>query len=108
MIIERLGNEAEEQVSVASDVESIVTHYCKSCGQQYERNNGWLDILQPLLTLRLNRSSLYNCFYSILTNYIPKYVKSSIMFCDNIAVQMLLIGYKNDLGNVCILQGCSC
>ncbi len=36
------------------------------------QNNGWLEILQPMLALKLSKSELYNCFYALVTKYIPR------------------------------------
>ena len=72
---DKLGNEDEEKVSVVADLESIVTFFCKSRQETYTSDNGWLDILQPLISLNLGKSELYNCFYSILNKYVPRYVK---------------------------------
>jgi hypothetical protein len=38
----------------------------------YEKDNGWLEILHPLLTLKLKRNELYNLFSAILNRYIPR------------------------------------
>ena len=70
-MVDRLGNEEEDKVSIVSDLESIVTFYCKSRGVKYESDNGWMDILQVLLTLKMTRSEIYNSFYAILNKFIP-------------------------------------
>lgn len=69
---DRLGNEEEEKVSVVGDIESIITFFCKSRGETYKSDNGWLDILQPLLALKLSKSELYNCFYALTNKYITR------------------------------------
>ncbi|PVD26951.1 hypothetical protein C0Q70_12099 [Pomacea canaliculata] len=71
-VVDKLGNEEEDKVSIVSDLESIVTFYCKSKGQKYSSDNGWLDILQPLLAVKMSRSELYNCFYTLINKYIPR------------------------------------
>lgn len=71
-IVERLGNDEEDKVSVTSDVESILTFYCKNRNFQYHVNNGWIELLMPLLSLKLKRSDTYNLFEAIRDNYIPK------------------------------------
>lgn len=70
--VDKLGNDDEDKVSVVSDMESILTFYCKNRNLQYEPNNGWIDILLPLLSLKLSRSYTYNLFESIRDTYIPK------------------------------------
>ncbi|XP_065342943.1 TBC1 domain family member 23 isoform X2 [Cloeon dipterum] len=65
-------NEDEDKVSVISDFESILTCYCKSTKSKYEKGNGWIEILLPLLSLKLPRAETYNLFDSILHQYIPR------------------------------------
>ncbi|XP_048250832.1 TBC1 domain family member 23-like [Haliotis rufescens] len=71
-LVDKLGNEEEDKVSIVSDLESIVTFYCKSRGETYTASNGWLETIQPLLALKLSRAELYNCFYAIQNKYIPR------------------------------------
>ncbi|XP_072049181.1 TBC1 domain family member 23-like isoform X2 [Amphiura filiformis] len=70
--IDNLDNSEEEKLSLVSELESVLTFYCKSKNIKYESNNGWLDILGPLVALRLERADLYNCFYAVMTKYIPR------------------------------------
>jgi len=71
-LVDKLGNEEEEKVSVASDLESLVTLYCKSRDLHYEHSSGWLDILQSMLALKYNKADLYNVFYALHTCYVPR------------------------------------
>ncbi|XP_005181676.1 TBC1 domain family member 23 [Musca domestica] len=71
-MLERIGNDDEDKVSVLSDLESILTFYCKNRNLQYETDNGWIELLLPLLALKLNRSETYNLFEAIRDTYIPK------------------------------------
>lgn len=71
-IVEKIGNDDEDKVSVISDIESILTFYCKNRNLQYEKLNGWIELLLPLLSLKLKRSDTYNLFESIRDIYIPK------------------------------------
>ncbi|KAK6173494.1 hypothetical protein SNE40_016935 [Patella caerulea] len=71
-LVDKLGNEEEDKVSIVSDLESIITFYCKSRNIKYTSNNGWLDVLQPLLSQKLQKAELYNCFYAIVGKYIPR------------------------------------
>jgi hypothetical protein len=73
----KLGNEDEDKVSVISDLESILTCYCKSTKTKYEKGNGWIEILLPLLSLKLPRSETYNLLDSILHQYIPRLALTS-------------------------------
>ncbi|XP_037052214.1 TBC1 domain family member 23 [Bradysia coprophila] len=70
--VDKLGNDDEDKVSVVSDLESILTFYCKNRNLQYETNNGWIELLLPLLSLKLSRSYTYNLFEAIRDTYIPK------------------------------------
>ncbi|XP_018329978.1 TBC1 domain family member 23 isoform X2 [Agrilus planipennis] len=70
--VEKLGNDEEDRVSILSDLESILTFYCKSRNMKYEKNNGWIDILLPLLTLKVPRSTTYNLFEAIRDTFIPQ------------------------------------
>ncbi|XP_036327709.1 TBC1 domain family member 23 [Rhagoletis pomonella] len=72
VVVDRIGNDDEDKVSVISDLESILTFYCKNRNLQYESDNGWIDLLLPLLALKLNRCDTYNLFESIRDIYIPK------------------------------------
>lgn len=69
---DKLGNEEEEKVSVVGDLESIVTFFSKSRVESYATDNGWLDVLQPLLALKIGKSELYNCFYALSNKYITR------------------------------------
>ncbi|KAG8041880.1 hypothetical protein G9C98_007184, partial [Cotesia typhae] len=68
----KLGNDDCDKVSVLSDLESIVTFYCKSRGKKYETGNGWLELLGPLISLKLPRSATYNLFEAIRDVYVPR------------------------------------
>lgn len=70
--VDKLGNEEEDKLSVVSDLESILTFYCKNRSFKYESNNGWIELLLPLLSLKLSRSYTYNLFEAIRDTYIPK------------------------------------
>ncbi|XP_017875180.1 TBC1 domain family member 23 [Ceratina calcarata] len=71
-LVGKLGNDDEDKVSVVSDVESILTFYCKSKGKEYKRGNGWIELLGPLIALKLPRSATYNLFEAIIEFYIPR------------------------------------
>ncbi|XP_044255640.1 TBC1 domain family member 23 [Tribolium madens] len=69
--VSKLGNDEEDKLSVVSDLESILTFYCKSRNLSYEKNNGWIELLLPLLTLKVPRSTTYNLFEAIKDTYVP-------------------------------------
>lgn len=64
--------DTEEQLKALSKLESIVTFHCKNNDENYEKDNGWLELLHPILTLKLNKNETYNMFDAILKRYIPK------------------------------------
>ncbi|RWS06238.1 TBC1 domain family member 23-like protein [Dinothrombium tinctorium] len=70
------GNEYDKS-SVIKDVESIISTFAKRKEVTYYSNNGWLELLQPLLALKLPRNDVYNCFEAILEKFIPKYFVSN-------------------------------
>lgn len=70
--VSKLGNDEEDKLSVISDLESILTFYCKSRNISYVRNNGWIEILLPILTLKLPRAATYNLFEAIRDTYVPQ------------------------------------
>lgn len=79
--VERLGNDDTDKVAVLSDLESIITFYCKSKAVAYNKNNGWMELLLPLLHLKLPRSDTYNMFERIINCYVPKTcVKNGVPF----------------------------
>lgn len=72
IVVEQLLNDESEKVSILSDIESLITHFCKSHQTEYKRENGVLDLLKPLISLKLPRSELYNLFCSVKESYIPR------------------------------------
>lgn len=72
VFVDKLGNDEEDKLSVVSDLESILTFYCKNRSLRYESNNGWVELLLPVLSLKLSRSYTYNLFEAIRDTYIPK------------------------------------
>ncbi|XP_050506713.1 TBC1 domain family member 23 [Diabrotica virgifera virgifera] len=74
--VAKLGNEEDDRLSVISDLESIITFYCKSRNIQYVKNNGWLELLAPILTLKTPKSTTYNLFEAIIDTYVPQSSKT--------------------------------
>ncbi|XP_077440883.1 TBC1 domain family member 23 isoform X2 [Vanacampus margaritifer] len=71
-LIDQLQVSEEERSAVASDVEAVVTFYCKSRNISFTPDLSWPHLLKPLLGLRLARGDLYNCFYAIMNKHIPR------------------------------------
>lgn len=61
-----------ERADMVSDVESVITFYCKSRNISFTPELSWPHLLKPLLGLQLPRSDLYNCFYAFMNKYIPR------------------------------------
>ncbi|XP_063351494.1 TBC1 domain family member 23 isoform X1 [Pelmatolapia mariae] len=71
-LIDQLAVSEDERSEMASDVESVITFYCKSRNITFTPELSWPHLLKPLLGLHLPRSDLYNCFYAIMNKYIPR------------------------------------
>uniref|UniRef100_A0A1A7YVE5 TBC1 domain family member 23 n=3 Tax=Iconisemion striatum TaxID=60296 RepID=A0A1A7YVE5_9TELE len=71
-LIDLLEASEEERSEMVSDVESVITFYCKSRNITFTPELSWPHVLKPLLGLRLPRSDLYNCFYAVINKYIPR------------------------------------
>nr|AAI71406.1 TBC1 domain family, member 23 [Danio rerio] len=71
-LTDELGIPVEEGRDLVSDVESVITFYCKSRNVTFTPDLSWPHILKPLLGLQLSRKDLYNCFYAIMNKYIPR------------------------------------
>lgn len=79
--VKKLGNDDDDKLAVISDIESIITFYCKSKSIAYTSNNGWIELLLPLLSLKLPRADTYNLFEKIIKLYIPNgCVKNGVPF----------------------------
>jgi len=71
-LVERLGNDEEDQISVTSDLESLFTQYCKKRKVKYESSRGWMELVQPLIALRLEKEDIFKLFESLQAKYIPR------------------------------------
>ncbi len=68
----KLGNSEADRLTVTSDLESILTLYCKNRELPYESGNGWTEVLQLLSSLNVPKCRLYNVFFALTTKYIPR------------------------------------
>ncbi|XP_057193180.1 TBC1 domain family member 23 isoform X1 [Triplophysa rosa] len=71
-IIDQLGTAVDDGQDLVSDVESVITLYCKSRNVNFTPDLSWHHLLKPLLSLQLPCRDLYNCFYTIMNKYIPR------------------------------------
>ena len=74
VLVESLDNDEEDKVSIMSDLESLLTYYCKSHYVTYEPNNGLLEVLTPLISLNFPRNEMYSYFTAIIESFIPRWV----------------------------------
>ncbi|KAK3888097.1 hypothetical protein Pcinc_007835 [Petrolisthes cinctipes] len=72
LLVDKLGNEEEDKISVVSEVESVFTHYCKSRHLRYDTTRRWADIILPLLACRMPPDHLYLTFEQILEKFVPR------------------------------------
>lgn len=90
----------EERANMVSDVESVITFYCKSRNISFTPELSWPHLLKPLLGLRLPRSDLYNCFYAFMNKYIPRSESHFIK-----SIQWANWRLESDRHHVCLFQG---
>lgn len=69
-VLGSLGNPESDHVIVTSDLESVLTYFCKCREVKFVSTNGWTNVLQIMLVLDLPRAELYNMFYALTTKYI--------------------------------------
>ncbi|KAI6204024.1 hypothetical protein M3Y94_00624500 [Aphelenchoides besseyi] len=66
----------------AHELESLITLYCKRRQLEYESCNGWMHIMEVLLSMPFDLSTLFNVFYAITTKYIPRDTSQSAKTYD--------------------------
>lgn len=68
-----MGNCETDRLALVSTLEDVLTLYCKSREiVELEEGNGWGEIIQLLLVLKLDKAHLYNAFFAFTTKYIPR------------------------------------
>ncbi len=67
------GRGPSEVASAAESMELVITYYCKTRNIRYSPDCGWPELLVPMLALDMGRADLFNCFYAVMTKYIPRY-----------------------------------
>ncbi|XP_054169013.1 TBC1 domain family member 23-like [Oppia nitens] len=84
-LVGKLANTDDtERMAICSDIETIVTNFAKLNDMDYRTENGWLEVLEPLLTLKLKREDLFKVFESIQLKFIPKYYNCRLnSSCNN-------------------------
>ncbi|CAF4002774.1 unnamed protein product, partial [Rotaria sp. Silwood2] len=77
-LVRSLKINQDVEASKLSDIEAVITFYCKKYTENYEKGNGWIDILKPLITLEYkDRAELYALFANIRNRYIPRYCEAN-------------------------------
>nr|CAB3266834.1 TBC1 domain family member 23-like [Phallusia mammillata] len=66
-----------EKTNCISDAVAVITFYCKCRALKFTKGNGFVRVLKPLLALGFNRADLYNCFYAMMSRYVPRMDLSS-------------------------------
>ncbi|XP_046664875.1 TBC1 domain family member 23 [Homalodisca vitripennis] len=71
--VDKLGNDDEDKLSVLCDLESVLTFHRRSLGPTacYARGNGWVELLLPLIALKLPRDQTCALFQAVVSKYIP-------------------------------------
>ncbi|XP_077985076.1 TBC1 domain family member 23-like [Glandiceps talaboti] len=95
--VDKFNNSEEEKLSLASDLESVITYYCKCRDVTYCHGNGWLEIVGAFITLNLERSDLYNCFYALMSKFIPRDIKKESKSFN--LFRLLLLYHEPELCN---------
>ena len=68
--VERLAEPKRE--AAVMDMQLVIGFYCKSRSVRYTSDNGWAELLVPLAHVGMSRADMYNCFYALLSKYVPK------------------------------------
>ena len=86
-LVKSLDLSDSEQLAISSDVESIITTFSKVNNISYRQKNGWIEVIQPLIALKLTKEEVYCCFEVIVKKYVPKSfnVKSNDCFDESIS-----------------------
>ncbi|KAK0397666.1 hypothetical protein QR680_002209 [Steinernema hermaphroditum] len=74
-------NRVGDVISVP-ELESLVTLYCKRQNLEFSPGNGWIDVLEVLISVGFDSSTLYNVFFAITTKYIPRDLSSKAKVFD--------------------------
>ena len=70
-LVNALDDDEVEGLSIAGDIESVITTISKNTDVKYTHGNGWMELILPLISLRLKREEIYCCLEAILRKYIP-------------------------------------
>ena len=68
--VDKLAEDKRE--AAVMDMQLVIGFYCKSRSVRYSSDSGWAELLLPLAFVGMSRADMYNCFYALLSKYIPK------------------------------------
>ena len=71
---EDLDDNADKYTNLQTEVEAIITLFCKKNNLTYSSQDDWSDLLAPLLLCNFLRCDLYNIFEALLTTFIVRLV----------------------------------
>ena len=71
-LVKNLDNEEAEQLSVAGDIESVITTLSKSLDVAYTSDSGWIEVIETLMNLKMTKEETYACLEVIVKKYIPR------------------------------------
>lgn len=71
-IAKSLESQGTEQLAIAGDIESMITTLCKDFQVPYSSNNGWMEVMRPLLTLKEPKHEVYGILSAIVTRFLPR------------------------------------
>ena len=70
LCVDKLAEDKRE--AAVMDMQLVIGFYCKSRSVRYSSDSGWAELLLPLAYVGMSRADMYNCFYALLSKYIPK------------------------------------
>lgn len=71
-LVKNLDNEEAEQLSLAGDMESMITTLSKSLSVAYTSDNGWIEVMETLMSLKMTKEETYACMEVIVKKFIPR------------------------------------
>lgn len=71
-LVKSMENEEAEQLSLAGDMESMLTTLSKNLSVAYTSDNGWIDIMETLMGLKMTKEETYACLEVIVKKFVPR------------------------------------
>ena len=59
-------------------MEEVITYYLKSRNVKYPDDPSHSELLLPLVCLGFSKGDMYNCFYTLLSKYIPRWARKGM------------------------------